>query len=94
MRWLRASDVRKIIGPAVGEATLYLSYPDGFRDMGSPRTAYFRDETLLIHLARQKTARALRFSHWVEKDVAFPARRLREMRGTSGEPGPAKADSP
>jgi len=94
VRWVRASDVRKIIGSAVGEATLQLTYPDGCREMGAPKVAYIRDETLLVHLARQKNARALRFSQWVEKDIAFPARRLREMHGTADDPGPAGADSP
>jgi len=94
VRWLRVSDVRKIIGRASGEATLRSTYPDGVSDMGSPKLAYIRDESLLIHLARQKNARALRFAQWVEKDVAFPARRLRAVRGTTGEAGPAGIDSP
>ena len=88
VRWLRASDVRKIVGHTAGETTLRLTYPEGCRDMGSPVVAYIRDETLLIHLARQKNARALRFAQWVEKDVAFPARRLRETLAPSSE-GPA-----
>lgn len=79
VRWVRASDVRRIVGHTASDAGLRLTYPNGYRDIGSPPAAYFRDETLLVHLAKQNSARALRFKHWVEKDIAFPARRLREV---------------
>jgi hypothetical protein len=82
-RWILASDVRSIVGFTASNGALALSYPNGFRSMGSPAAAYFSDEALLAHLAKEKSAKALRFRHWVEKEIAFPARRLRQRYGVA-----------
>ena len=86
-RWVRASDVQKIVGFTASDGSLRLTYPNGYRTLGSPPESYFSDDALLVHLAKQNSSRALRFRHWVERDIAFPARRLREHRG---EPEAAK----
>ena len=80
-RWVLASDVREIVGTATSDSALSLTYPSGFRRMGEPAQAYFSDEALLVHLARVSGPRANQFRHWVEREIVFPARRVRERLG-------------
>ncbi len=80
-RWVLAADVRGIVGATASDGALALSYPHGFRRLGEPAQAYFSDEALLIHLAKAPGAKALRFRHWAEREIAFPARRVRERLG-------------
>ena len=82
-RWILASDVRGIVGFTASNGALALTYPNGFRNMGSPAAPHFSDEALLVHLAKEKSAKALKFRHWVEKEIAFPARRLRQRYGVA-----------
>lgn len=80
-RWVRAADVRAIVGFTASEGALALSYPQGFCHFGKPAQAYFSDEALLLHLAKEPGEMALRFRHWVEREISFPARRQRERLG-------------
>lgn len=80
-RWVRAADVREIVGFTASEGALALSYPSGFRRLGVPVQAYFSDEALLVHLAKEPGATAIRFKNWVEREISFPARRQRERLG-------------
>ncbi len=80
-RWVLASDVREIVGTATSDGALSLTYPSGFRRMGEPAQAYFSDEALLVHLARVSGSRANHFRHWAEREIVFPARRVRERLG-------------
>jgi hypothetical protein len=87
-RWVRAADVRRIVGFTASDGALALTYPNGWRRLGAPAQPHFSDEALLVHLAKETSPEALRFRHWVEREIAFPARRLRQRTG--GEP-PANA---
>jgi len=80
-RWVRASDVRKIVGFTASDGALALSYPDGYRAIGEPPVPHFSDEALLAHLNKERSITALKFRHWVERDIALPARRLRQRAG-------------
>jgi hypothetical protein len=80
-RWVRAADVRAIVGMTASNGALALSYPAGWREFGRPATPYFSDDALLAHLAKERSPEALRFLHWVERDIAFPAQRVRERLG-------------
>jgi hypothetical protein len=80
-RWIRADDVRAIVGFTASNGALALTYPNGFRKLGRPARPHFSDEALLAHLAKENSTRALKFRHWVERDIAFAARRLRERKG-------------
>jgi hypothetical protein len=82
-RWILASDVRRIVGTSMSNGALALSYPTGFRSLGKPAEPHFSDEALLAHLAKHNSAQALKFRHWVEREIAFPARRLRERYGVA-----------
>jgi hypothetical protein len=79
--WVKLRDVRKIIGFTAGDSSLLIAYPDGFRWLGTRSTAHLCDESLLAHLRTQPGAEALKFQHWVERDIAFAARRQRERFG-------------
>jgi len=89
-RWVRAADVRRIVGtPPHGGASdhaLALTYPDGWRLQGQPPEPHFSDEALVAHLAKETSPKALRFRHWVERDILFPAKRQRERFGVRTPP--------
>ncbi len=80
VRWVRAADVRGIIGFTASDGALALTYPAGWRQLGEPAQWHFSDEALLTHLRKENSAEAGRFVHWVERTIAFPARRLRARR--------------
>lgn len=80
-RWVRAADVRAIVGHTASNGALALSYPSGWRTMGQPAGPHFSDEALIAHLAKERSPEALRFRHWAEREIAFPAERLRQRLG-------------
>ena len=84
-RWVRAADVRRIVGFTASDGALALSYPDGWRTMGRPAQPHFSDDALVTHLAKESSPEALRFRHWVEREIAFPAQRLRSRAGVRPE---------
>ena len=80
-RWVSAADVREIVGFTASEGALALSYPSGSRKFGSPPEAYLSDEALIVHLAKESGADAIRFKNWAEREISFPAQRLRKRFG-------------
>ena len=80
MRWIRAADVRAIVGFTASDGALALSYPDGWRVMGRPAQPHFSDTALLMHLRKERSDKAIRFANWAERTIAFPAQRLRERQ--------------
>ena len=84
-RWVRAADVRKVVGYTASDGALALSYPEGWRLLGSPPAPHFSDEALLEHLSKETSTDALKFRHWVERDIVFPARRQRQRFGVRPE---------
>jgi len=80
-RWVRVADVRAIVGFTATEGALALTYPSGFCRIGEPAQAYLSDEALLVHLAKESDPRAIRFKHWAEREITFPARRKRGRLG-------------
>jgi len=85
-RWVSAADVREIVGGTVSEGALALTYPNGFRRLGEPQQAYLSDEALLVHLGKESSPTANRFRRWVEREIVFPARRVRERLGIHLDP--------
>ena len=77
VRWVRAADVRRIVGFTASDGALALTYPDGWRLMGQPPEPHFSDEALVTHLRKENSAEAGRFMHWAERTIAYPARQLR-----------------
>lgn len=80
-RWVRAADVRAIVGHTATNGALALTYPSGWRTIGKPAEPHFSDEALIAHLTKESAPEALRFRHWAEREIAFPAQRLRERLG-------------
>ncbi|MEP6874402.1 MAG: hypothetical protein ABI887_08540 [Burkholderiales bacterium] len=84
VRWVRAADVRRIVGFAASDGALALTYPNGWRMIGQPLEPHFSDEALIAHLRKETSREAGRFMHWAERTVAYPARQLR-MRATKAD---------
>ena len=77
-RWVRAADVRRIVGHTASDAALALTYPQGWRMLGQPAQPHIRADALVAHLRTERSPEALRLRQWVEREVAFPAQRVRE----------------
>ena len=80
-RWIRLADVRAIAGFTASDTALRVTYPSGWKMLGRPPEPYLCDETLLVHLAKERSPMNLRLRHWVEREITFPARRRRERAG-------------
>jgi hypothetical protein len=92
-RWLRLADVRAIVGFTASDGALAVSYPDAVQPLGRPPAPYVRDDALLSHLAKERSSEAVGLRRWVEREVAFPARRERERLSIRTRP-PEGADAP
>jgi hypothetical protein len=96
-RWVRAADVRTLVGHTASAGALALTYPEGWRRLGRPAEPHLRDDALLAHLAKQNAPAARRFRRWVEREIAFPAQRQRERLGVrvpAAAPAPAPTSPP
>jgi hypothetical protein len=80
-RWIRLADIRAIAGFTASNTALQVTYPSGWRKLGRPAEPFLCDESLLAHLAKERTPENLRLRHWVEREIVFPARRKREHAG-------------
>jgi hypothetical protein len=85
-RWIRLADVRAITGFSASEGALKLTYPNGCRRFGRPAEPHLSDEALLAHLEKDRSPVATKLRLWVEREIAFPARRQRERHGIRPEP--------
>lgn len=84
-RWVRLADVRAVVGFTASDAALRLTYPNGWSLHGRPPEAHLSDEALLAHLAKERSPAAAKFRQWAEREIVFPARRLREHHGVKLE---------
>jgi len=89
-RWVGLVGVRAIVGFTASDAALSRTYPDGWGLFGRPPEPHLRDDALIAHLMKERSASALKFRHWVEREIAFPARRQRERYGIRTLPGNAR----
>jgi len=80
-RWIRLADVRAIVGVTASDASLKLTYPNGWLLGGRPALLHLSDEALLAHLAKERAPVAAKLRHWVEREIVFPARRRRARHG-------------
>jgi len=86
-RWIRLADVRAIAGFTASDAALKVTYPKAWSVRGKPPSLHLGDEALLVHLGKERSPEALRFTRWVEREIVFPARRQRE-HGRAAEAQP------
>ena len=80
-RWVRADDVRAVVGFTASDGALALSYPNGYRRFGEAAQWHFSDEALMVHLAKESSPAAIRLRRWVQREINFPARRVRARLG-------------
>lgn len=80
-RWIRVADVRRIVGFTASDGALALSYPQHWQTDARGGAAWLEVEAVVIHLRREPGPQALRLAQWIEREVAFPARRQRERLG-------------
>lgn len=80
-RWIRLADIRAIAGFTASDTALRVTYPSGWKLLGRPPEPHLCDESLLAHLAKERSPMNLRLCHWVEREISFPARRRREHAG-------------
>lgn len=93
-RWIRAADVRRIVGSQDSDHALQLAYGRGYRLAGQPAEGYFSETALLTHLTRQATPAAARLRLWVERVVVWPAREQRRRLGLAEPPAPEDGPPP
>jgi hypothetical protein len=93
-RWLRAADVRRAGATTATDGALALTYAEGWRLMGHPPEPHIVDDALLTHLKKDSSPQVLRFRHWVEREIVFPARaKAARQRPTTGAAPLFEADS-
>ena len=80
VRWLRVSDLQKILGSKRSEQSVEAAFPTALRRIGFPPATYLHCDALDAYLGKATAPRTARFRHWVEREIAFPARRLRTVR--------------
>jgi len=77
-RWLRTADVRRIVRDLPDDAVLHRVYPSACMRAGRPETLYLLDAALADFLGKAREVGTRSFLRWLQRDVIFPAQRLRE----------------
>jgi hypothetical protein len=80
-RWIPTDKVRQIVGQLASDEALALLFPSGHQRLGDQQKGYLRDDALVAYLGGAHSAQAIKFKNWIERNVAFPARRIRQRRG-------------
>ena len=87
--WVRLADVQKVTGVTASERALKLAYSGRLKIIGKSAQTYIRDDALLAHLAKENKPTALRFRTWVDRNIVFPGRTVRQRLGIHDEDGEA-----
>jgi len=80
-RWVSVSDVRKVISTFPREAVLQRQFPEGLRDDPATRGQRIHADALLVYLARSSEGNSVKFRNWLEREVVFPAAKIRQRLG-------------
>ena len=80
-RWIATQEVRKVVGQLASDEALAVLFPSGYRRLDKNQKGYLRDDALVAHLANATTPQAIKFKNWIERNVAFPARKFRQRKG-------------
>lgn len=76
--WVSTADVRKIIPSLPGDAVLLRLHPGQVKETGDPQVWRLTPQALKTVLARSSDADVGKFLHWLETEVAQPARKRLE----------------
>jgi len=81
-RWLRISDVRKLVPGLPADETLQQLRPDGVQlgEIRKRQPARIQAEALLELLAKAQDPDTLKFKQWLAQEVVFPAAQRRARR--------------
>lgn len=79
--WIRLADLRRIAGFIASDGALALTYPQHWQADGGDGSPWLEAEAAVVHLRREPGVTALRLAQWVDREVAYPARRQRERLG-------------
>jgi hypothetical protein len=80
-RWIATDEARKIVGQLAGDHSLAQLYPCGHQFLGKDNKGYLRDDALITHLTSSSSPQGIKFKNWVERNIAFPARKVRQRKG-------------
>ena len=80
-RWIATEKIREIVGQLASDHTLAQLFPTGHQRLGDEQKGYLRDDAVMAHLASANTPQAIKFKNWIERNVAFPARKIRQRQG-------------
>jgi hypothetical protein len=89
-RWLAVDDLATALGVRVSASRLRLRWPQGLREL--PDGVYLLDDVALAWLGEQRSDRAGRLRHWVEREVWYPARGRKASYTQKGAPNGAPED--
>jgi hypothetical protein len=84
-RWIKVSDVRKLIPSLPREAVLREQFPQGLSGDAQTHDERIHADALLAYLEKSTDAVSLKFRHWLRREVVFPATRVRERLGIRDE---------
>jgi hypothetical protein len=91
-RWLRVTDVRRVLTGLPREGTLKNLDPERVSELGQSGTWYMRADALIDWLSRAQEDEGIRFKRWVQKEVYFPSAARRTTPPSTGFP--SEEDSP
>jgi hypothetical protein len=74
-RWLRLSDVRKVLPWLAGDEALRQIFAAHLRPVRPDRATRVQAEALLAYLARRASPDAVPFMLWIERTVVYPSKR-------------------
>jgi hypothetical protein len=74
-RWLRASDVRKVIPDLPRDDTLRKLLAPQADTFGRSRELHVQAQALESYLRKSTNANSVSFKNWVQKEIIFPAQK-------------------
>lgn len=87
-RWLRVTDLRRILRDLPKDATLQLIEPERTERDESGKHLAMRSDALLHWLSKAHTDEHIRFKVWVERTIHHPSRAMRREREKRAVQGP------
>lgn len=80
--WLSLKDVRKVIEDFPRDAVVVTLYPDDFVIDKKNGKSRLRANALVSYLQRSSNVTAMKFKLWIEREVIFPKKQLRQRHKT------------
>ncbi len=91
-RWVPTARIREIVGNLASDQALAQIYPSGWQALGNPPMGHLRDDALVIHLAQASLTPAIKFKNWAERNINFPAEKMRKRMGVHLQPPTTRAE--